>query len=357
MNKLRIAVIGTGGIAHVHLRNFVNKADIEIVGLSDTAPERLKTVAQLYPGARAESDWRDMLDQTRPDLVTICTPNKFHAEQTLAALAIGAHVACEKPMAMTVAEAQLMEDARAKAGKHGLINFSYRNCPSFRFARDLIARGELGALQRVNVVYLQGWLASPNCLYSWRNDVSLAGFGTMGDLGVHMIDSARFITGLAIERVVGVAQTLIPHKKDINGNVQAITTDTNSSFLCQFTGGILGTFETTQTAPGYGNYFRIEISGEHGTLAVLSEQDQVIWMYDARVKTPYTPWSVSPLVPVAVPGDFIKAQPPGTPGNIVDAIRGTTQDYPTFADGLAAQKLLDSIFLSTKTGSWVEITP
>lgn len=357
MNKLRIAVIGTGGIAHSHLANFASKSDIEIVGLSDTSPERLAKVAEAYPQAKSESDWRDMLDQTRPDLVAICTPNKFHAEQALAALAIGAHVACEKPMAMTVAEAQLMEDARAKAGKHGLINFSYRNCPSFRFARDLIARGELGRLQRVNVVYLQGWLASPNCLYSWRNDASLAGFGTLGDLGVHMIDSARFITGLAVERLVGVAQTLIPQKKDINGNMQQITTDTNSSFLCQFTGGILGTFETSQTAPGYGNYFRIEISGEHGTLAVLSEQDKVIWMHDARVTTPYTPWSVSPLIPVSVPWDFIKVQPSGTPGSIVDAIRGLTLDYPTFADGLAAQKLLESIFLSTKTGSWVEIKP
>src|ERR1700761_5837358 len=106
MDKLRVSVIGTGGSAHVHLKGLSVKPDVEIVGLSDTAPDRLKTVSQLYPGAKAESDWRDMLDQTRPDLVAICTPNKFHAEQTLAALAIGAHVVCEKPMAMNVAEAQ-----------------------------------------------------------------------------------------------------------------------------------------------------------------------------------------------------------------------------------------------------------
>ena len=69
-----------------------------------------------------------MLDKVRPDVVSVCTPNKFHAEITLGALAIGAHVACEKPMAMNVQEAQAMEDARAIAGKFGLINFSYRNC-------------------------------------------------------------------------------------------------------------------------------------------------------------------------------------------------------------------------------------
>jgi predicted dehydrogenase len=236
-----------------------------------------------------------------------------------------------------------------------LINFSYRNCPSFRFARELIAKGELGPIQRVNVVYLQSFLGAEESRFSWRNDASIAGFGALGDLGVHMIDAARFITGLSIERVVGVAQTLIPKKQDAKGNWQTITTDTNSSFLCQFAGGTLGTFETTQTAPGYGNYFRVEISGELGTVAVLSEQDQVIWMHQGRVLSRYGTWSANGLAPIPIPTGFTAGQPPGTPGCLVDVIRGTLQDYPSFADGLAAQQVVDSIFSSTKTGGWVEI--
>ena len=296
-----------------------------------------------------------MLDKVKPDLVSVCTPNKFHAEQTLAALAVGAHVACEKPMAMNVAEAQAMEDARAKAGTYGLINFSYRNCVSFRFAREMIAQGELGQIQRVNAVYLQSFLGAESSLYSWRNDASLAGFGALGDLGVHMIDSARFITGLSIERVVGVAQTLIPQKKDPAGNLQSVTTDTNSSFLCQFAGGSLGNFETTQIAPGYGNYFRIEISGELGTLAVLSEQDQVIWLHQGKVMSRYGTWARDPLAKINIPTGFAGAQPSGTPACLVDVIRGVSQDYPSFADGLIAQRVVDSIFHSTKTGSWMEL--
>ncbi len=170
-------------------------------------------------------------------------------------------------MAMTVAEAESMEAARAAAGKLGGINFSYRNNHAFRFARELLAAGELGRLMRVSAVYLQSFLGAPATPYSWRNDVSLAGFGALGDLGVHMIDGVFFLTGLDYRRVVGLAQTLIPEKPDAGGVTRKITTDTNAAFLAELAGGVVATFETTQVAPGYGNYFRIEISGERGTLA------------------------------------------------------------------------------------------
>ncbi|MCE0522972.1 MAG: Gfo/Idh/MocA family oxidoreductase [Methylacidiphilales bacterium] len=355
MKNLRVALIGTGGISPAHLNHYAGKEAVEIAGLCDILPASLKATAAKHPEAVALTDWKAMLDKVRPDVVSVCTPNKFHAEMVLGALEAGAHVACEKPMAMNVQEAQAMESARARAGKHGLINFSYRNCASFRFARELIAQGELGPIHRVNVVYLQSFLGAEETRYSWRNDAVIAGFGALGDLGVHMIDAARFITGLPIERVVGVAQTLVPKKKDANGNWQAVTTDTNSSFLCQFGGGAIGTFETTQVAPGYGNYFRVEISGEMGTVAVLSEQDQAIWIHQGRVLSRYGTWAVNPLVRLTIPTGFSGSLPPGTPGCLIDVIRGTLQDYPTFADGLAAQQVIDSIFLSTKTGSWVDI--
>src|ERR1019366_1137825 len=110
--------------------------------------------------------------------------------------------------------------------------------------------------------------------------------------------------------------------------------------LCQFAGGTLGTFETTQIAPGYGNYFRVEISGELGTVAVLSEQPQVIWMHQGRVLSRYGTWAANPPAPITIPTGFSSVQPPGTPGCIVDVIRGTSQDYPSFADGLAAQQVV-----------------
>ncbi len=353
-SKIRYAVIGTGGIAQTHLKSITAKPEVEVVGLSDTAEASLQKTARDHPRAFVHEDAEVMLRETQPDLVSICTPNKFHCVNTLAALAVGAHVICEKPMAMTVREATQMEKARAKSGRLGLVNFSYRNCVSFRFAREMIAAGELGNLIRLNACYYQSWLGAPATKYSWRNDKSLAGFGALGDLGIHMIDSARFVTGQEIMRVVGTAQTLVKNKADAAGRSRRVTTDTNSAFLTEFQNGMIGTFETTQVAVGYGNYFRIEISGDKGTLAILSEDDRKIWLNAGRTLSTYGTWASS-LPPVGIPTDFVGRQPPAVPGLIVDLIRGESHDHPTFKDGVIAQWVLDGILESAKTRHWVKV--
>ena len=229
ITPIRYAVIGAGGISATHLHAIAKLPAVEVVGISDPAGPATWRMPDGYEAVPKFTDPAKMLRETKPDLVSICTPNKFHAELSILALEHGAHVACEKPMAMTVAEAEAMEAARAKAGKHGGINFSYRNVGAFRFARELIARGDLGKLHRVNCVYLQSFLGAPAQPYTWRNDISLAGFGALGDLGVHMLDGVNFITGLDYQRAVGLAQTLIPEKPDAAGKPQRITTDTNAA--------------------------------------------------------------------------------------------------------------------------------
>lgn len=348
---LRYAVIGAGGIANYHLRDIAGQPGVTVVGISDPADPASWRVAGEHAGAPRFQDTEKMLRETRPDLVSICTPNKFHHPLTLLALRHGAHVACEKPMAMTVTEAEEMEAARAAAGRLGGINFSYRNNTAFRFARELIARGELGRVLRVNAVYLQSFLGAPANRHSWRNDIALAGFGALGDLGVHMIDGVRFVAGLEFRRVVGVAQTLITEKPDATGALRAVTTDTNAAFLAEMTGGVIATFETTQVAPGYGNYFRIEISGERGTLAVHSDHNDELWLRTGGLLTHHATWKTD--IPLQkLPTDYAATGAPTTPGAIVAAIRGQCVDFPTFADGLRAQRVLGAILDSMRAGSW-----
>lgn len=353
-SPLRYAVIGTGGIARWHAADFTKQPAVTLVGLSDPNAAGLRAFAESYPSAGAFPDAEQMLRETHPDVVSICTPNKFHHALTLLALRHGAHVVCEKPMAMTVAEAEAMEAARAAAGKLGAINFSYRNNPAFRFARELVAAGELGRLTRVNAVYLQSFLGAPATSHSWRNDRALAGFGALGDLGVHMIDGVRFITGLDCRRVVGLAQTLIAEKPDAAGVPRKITTDTNAAFLAELTGGVLAAFETTQIAPGYGNHFRLELSGERGTLAVHSDHSDELWLRAGPTLTKYATWKTD-LPLQKLPTDFAGRQPPPSPGAIVHAIRGEPVEFPNFADGVRAQKVLGAILDSMQTGAWVAL--
>lgn len=353
--SLRYAVIGMGGIAQVHLNQISALPGVIVVGLHDATDPKGWRVPAEHAAVPRFTEAEKMLRETRPDLVSICTPNKFHHPFTLLALQHGAHVVCEKPMAMTVAEAESMEAARAATGRLGGINFSYRNVASFRFARELIAAGELGRITRVNTVYLQSFLGAPATPYSWRNDVALAGFGALGDLGVHMIDGVRFVTGLDYLRVVGLAQVLIPEKADAAGRMHPVSTDTNAAFLAQLTGGVVATFETTQVAPGYGNFFRVEISGERGTLAVHSDHPDEIWLRAGTTLTRYATWR-SDLPVQKLPTEFVGRGGPTTPAAIVPAIRGEKVDFPTFADGLKAQRVLGAILDSMKSGSWQPVS-
>jgi predicted dehydrogenase len=335
---LTFAVIGTGGIAHNHIRDFLATPGVTAVGFADPSAASLAAAARAFPGVPTFTDTETMLLKTRPDIVTICTPNKFHKENTLLALRHGAHVVCEKPLAMDVAEAEAMEAARAAAGKLGGINFSYRNNPAFRFAR----------------VYLQSHLGAKATPYAWRNDAALAGFGALGDLGVHMIDTARFISGLDYRRVVGLAQTLIPQKADATGALHPVTTDTNAAWLAELTGGVIATFETTQVAPGYGNYFRLELSGDRGTLAVHSEHSEELWLHAGSTLATYATWKTD-LPLQKVPTDFTRTSGPTTPAAIVHALRGENVSFPTFADCVAAQRVLAAIHTSMQTEAWVAL--
>jgi predicted dehydrogenase len=351
---LRYAVVGLGGVAQVHLRDIASQPGVTVVGFADATDPKTWRVPAAHAAVPRFQSVEKMLRETRPDLVSICTPNKFHCEFTLLALKYGAHVACEKPMAMTVAEAEAMEAARVKAGRLGGINFTYRGVPSFRFARELIAAGELGRLMRVNAVYLQSFLGATATPYSWRNDRALAGFGALGDLGVHMIDGVHRLTGLNYRRVVGLTQTLVPKKADAAGKLHRVTTDTNAAFLAELSGSVVATFETTQVAPGYGNFFRIEVSGERGTLAVHSDQPEALWLRAGATLTRDATWKTDlPLQQLST--DYVARCHPISPGGIVPAIRGEKVDFPTFADGLRAQRVLGAIVDSMKSGAWEKV--
>lgn len=355
MEQIRYAVIGTGGIAMSHLRDFSAKPGVQVVGLCDPNPANLHRALKTYPSAKGFADARSMLRETKPDMVSVCTSNNCHHPSVIAALKAGAHVVCEKPMAMNVREAVEMEATRRKHRRLGLINFSYRNCPSFRFARELIRQGELGRLVRVNVLYLQSFLGAEATAFSWRNDITQAGFGALGDLGVHMIDAARFVVGAEFARVVGKAETLVTSKRDAAGKARKVTTDTNASFLAEFSNGVMGTFEATQVAPGYSNYHRLEVSGTRGTLAVLSERDQEIYLYAGPTLTRHASWSGSSLPIVRVPSAFATEQSAPVPGLLVEVLRGARKDYPSFDDGVRAQRVLAAVLKSNQSRSWEKV--
>lgn len=180
-------ILGTGGISYFDVEQYSKQPDVTPVGFLDINEETLRKWKERFPAAEVDTDMGRLLVKTKPDVVSVCTPNHVHAPLTQAALGAGCRVLCEKPMAMTLDEAVLMETARVKAYKLGAINFSYRNVTTFRLAREIIRAGELGRIHRMTVRYLQSFLGAA-AQFVWRNDIKQAGFGALGDLGVHMLD-------------------------------------------------------------------------------------------------------------------------------------------------------------------------
>jgi predicted dehydrogenase len=349
VRKLRYGLIGAGSAARTHLRDILGVRGVELVGIADPAPPEAWRIPKEHAGAPRFADARAMLRGTAPDLVSVCTPTAFHCDLVLQALAAGAHVVCEKPMAMTLAQAEAMEQARQAADRLGAIHFSCRNVPSFRAVRDLVLSGRQGRVTRVNAVYLQAYLGDPKVPWSWRSDVDLAGFGALGDLGVHMIDSVRFLTGLEFQRVVGTAQTLIPEKTDAAGARRRVTTDSNAAFLAELSGGVVATFETSQVAAGYADFLRLDICTEGGALTINREQPDRVWHRPAGRPGGKTEFRERQLGAEAPRG------PPSAAGAIVHAIRGEAVPYPSFADGIATQRVLAALQASIATGAWAAV--
>jgi predicted dehydrogenase len=237
----------------------------------------VRSVADQYGWATVETDWRRLIERPDIDLIDISTPNNSHAEIAIAAARAGKHILCEKPLALTSAQAREMLTAVQEAGVVHMICHNYRFAPAVQFAHQLIAGGKLGRIYHWRATYLQDWIMDPQFPLVWRLQKEIGGSGAHGDIAAHIIDLARFLVG-EISEVVGMLETFIKERPvggSMDGGLGAaggagetgpVTVDDASVFLARFENGALGTFEATRFAGGNRNGNRFEINGSKGSL-------------------------------------------------------------------------------------------
>lgn len=233
MDKLRVAVIGAGGIAEAHLRAYAAHAErCEIVGIADVLLSAAREKAATYGGA-VFSDGEAMLEALKPDALSICTPPKFHLSAVEAAAARGIAVLCEKPPARTLAETQAIVDLM----RGGALQFAF--CHRFhrplQAAQDLIRSGKLGALAQIENRFAFRFARAG---LSWFTDAEVAGGGILIDTLVHSIDIFRALTGDEIERTAAFASTTLP-----------IKVEDSASLLVQSAGGVIGSLNCSWVTP------------------------------------------------------------------------------------------------------------
>src|SRR5215207_9434000 len=264
-------------------------------------PETTADRARQLGWGRWSTDWRAAIADPGIDIVDICTPGDTHPEIAVAALESGKHVLCEKPLANSVADAERMTRAAARARAEGIIamcGFSYRRAPALALARRFVDEGRLGAIRHVRAQYFQDWLRDPSAPLTWRLDKARAGSGALGDIGAHSIDTAQWLTGHSITEVSATMRTFVaerPERSEVvglggRGDVDAsrgpVTVDDAVAFTASFSGGALGVFEATRVATGRRNANRIELNGERGSIAFDFERMNELEYFDGTYADP-----------------------------------------------------------------------
>jgi len=197
---LRVAIIGAGQVADkVHASYYATRGDLRMVAVMDSQPGQAQAFAQRHAIPAFFNDVQQMLHDARPDIVSVSSPNRFHYEHVMAALAAGCHVMCEKPPAMTPQQADRMRQAARQAGKVLAYDFHHRFSLDAQLLRQAVQRGEFGEIYFTSAQALRrcgvpGWGVFTN--------KALQGGGPLIDIGIHMLDTAMYVLGFpAVKRV------------------------------------------------------------------------------------------------------------------------------------------------------------
>jgi predicted dehydrogenase len=322
--------------------------------------------------AAAETDWRALIARDDVQLIDIAAPGSVHAPIAIAALQAGKHVLCEKPLANTLAEAERMSaaaDAAFPSGARAMVGFNYRRVPALALARRLVEQGRIGTLRHVRAVYLQDWLVDPDSPLTWRMQAEQAGSGALGDLGAHIVDLARFLTGDEIAGVSALSATFVQRRPLPDGEgAGEVTVDDAVVFTARFESGALGSFEATRYAAGRKNGLRIELNGSAGSLAFDLERLNELEFYDGDDTDGGSTGGFRRILVTEPEHPYLSGWwPPGhTLGwehtftnqarDLLTAIADGGQPAPSFGDGLAVQRVLDAVARSAAAGSGWETT-
>ncbi|QDU86358.1 Glucose-6-phosphate 3-dehydrogenase [Planctomycetes bacterium Pla163] len=317
---------------------------------------------------RAYASWQDLLraESERPadervQVVVVVTPNHLHHEIAIAALEAGFDVACDKPLTTSSALADEIARAVERTGRRFLVTHNYTGYPLVREARALIARGDLGELRRVDVEYVQGWLAEDLAAQgqkqaAWRADPALAGpGGALGDIGTHAFNLAEFVCGARVERLFGRRHSFVAGR----------AVDDDAEALLELTGGVRGTLRCSQVCVGRENGLVLSVFGTRGGLTWRQEHPNDLELHRPEGGLTVKRTANADLSPLAAAS---ARTPPGHPQGFLEAFANLYRDLatairaeaplpdhlPSVTDGVRGVRFVEAVIESDARG-WVEL--
>ncbi len=351
MEKLRVAIIGTGSISNCHMGGYKAIPDkCEVVAVCDIDEEKVKNYAAQYNVPAYYTDYNEMLAKEKIDAVSVCTWNAAHKGATIAALRAGCKVLCEKPMAMTAAEGEEMMAVSKETGNLLMIAFVRRFGNDADLIRKFVDGGTMGDLYYAKATYLR----RNGCPGGWFGDKEYSGGGPLIDLGVHVIDLVRFLAGSPKPvSVYGVTYGNLGPNRAGGGQDWVSSTKGNfkydvedfASAMIRFDNGLTLTVEAS---------FNLNIKHDRGEIELFGTKSgakidpQVEFFGDMNgVFVDIKPFGDTALNFDGLFGREIN--------HFVDCCQGNAECISPMEDGVMLMKILDAIYESAKTGHEVVI--
>ncbi len=333
---MKIGIIGAGNIAAHHVKGYVSNG-AEIVAIADVSVAMLERRKKDWNVERVYTDYNELLAQSDVEAVSICTPNAYHHPATLAAAKAGKHILCEKPLSLSLEQAQEMIDTCKKAGVILQINHHLRSNPAAYKAKQMIDAGDLGIINFIRLRQAHDWGGLAKVSDNFGK-LSLAGGGTMLDNGCHMFDLASYFGGEVTEIYARIATLKFEIEVE----------DVSSSSL-QFKSGALGQVENAWNATGWEEGFWIY--GSKGSLEYTNRYGKPIMRHSYRF-SPGTNWDTTDVTNYDFTGESNHTR---HIGNFLAAIRGEREVICKGEDGMQAVKLVLASYESAKQNKPIQI--
>jgi len=377
MERIRTAVIGTGFMGRVHLEALRRIEHVDVVEVAATSADKARAAAEGYNVLNSTGDWQDVMRDPSIDAVHVCTPNDSHFPIAKAALEAGKHVLCEKPLAMSSAQArELTELAAAKKLRNALCH-NLRFYPMVQQMRAMREAGAFGEILVVQGTYSQDWMLYETD-WNWRVDPSVSGPSrVMADIGSHFFDMVEHVTGLKVSSVCSDLQIFWPTRKQPKGGGETFSGKTSgetvdTKIVTEDFGATLfrmgkarGAMTASQVSAGRKNGLVLEIYGTKGGGAWRQETPEELWLGHRDAPNQVLMKDPSLLDRKAAAfADYPGGHAEGYPDTHKQLYRrfyasisdpALTPDYPQFADGLRQMKILDAELASHKTRAWVDL--
>lgn len=379
MKKLKLGMIGGGpgsfiGAIHRIAARMDNYYDLVGGSFSSSFQKSVETGKELgLDESRIYASYQELIIQEkqkpeneRIQVIAIVTPNHLHFEPAKMALENGFHVVLDKPMTLSLSEAQALKEIQEKTGNLLCLTHTYTGYPMVKEAKQQIAAGKLGKVRKVYVEYPQGWLSTnvESKQADWRTDPSKSGIaGAMGDIGTHAFNLAEYVSGLSVQKLCA----------DINIMIENRRLDDDGAVLLKFNNGASGVLMATQVAAGEENNVKIRVYGEKGGL----EWQQV----DANTLT--LKWLDEPAQTFRTGGGYLSSfaqhntrTPSGHPEGYLEAfaniyknfaehilaIQNQTEpkkeslDYPSINEGVRGMAFIQTVIASGKSSQkWLDL--